>query len=81
MVSVAVSVPSGPAAPGQYDFLTYFECADDAIVHLHASVNALRDTSRKPEWAYVQEGPLWQGRRHPSAQACLGPADARSSAT
>jgi hypothetical protein len=71
---------SGAAAPGQYDFLTYFECADDAIAHFHATLTALRDTRRNPEWAYVEEGHLWQGRRHPSAEACLG-AVARSSAT
>jgi hypothetical protein len=63
--------PSGAAAPGQYDFLTYFECTDEAVVHFHATVNALRDTSRNPEWAFVREGPLWQGRRHASAEACL----------
>jgi hypothetical protein len=62
---------SGAAAPGQYDFLTYFECTDDAVVHFHATVDALRDTGRNPEWAYVREGPLWQGRRHPSAESCL----------
>lgn len=73
--------PSGPAAPGHYDFLTYFECTDDAVVHFHTTVNALRDTNRNPEWAYVQEGPLWQGQRHPSAEACLGTAGLRPSAT
>jgi hypothetical protein len=71
---------SAAAAPGQYDFLTYFECTDDAVAHFHATVNALRDTRRNPEWAFVREGPLWQGRRHPSADACLGAARARSSA-
>ena len=64
---------SGAAARGQYDFLTYFECTDDAVSHLHATIDALRDTSRNPEWAFVREGPLWQGRRHPSAEACLAP--------
>ena len=72
---------SGAAAPGQYDFLTYFECADDAVVPFHATVNALRDTRRNPEWAFVREGPLWQGRRHPSADACLSTARTRSSTT
>lgn len=72
---------SGAAAPGQYDFLTYFECADDAVVHFHTTVNALRDTRRNPEWAYVREGPLWQGRRHPTAETCLDTIRARPSAT
>jgi hypothetical protein len=71
---------SGAAPPGHYDFLTYFECADDAVAHFHATLAALRDTRRNPEWAYVREGHLWHGRRHPSAEACLG-AVARSSAT
>jgi hypothetical protein len=72
---------SGAATPGQYDFLTYFECTDDAIVHFHATVDALRDTQRNPEWAFVREGPLWHGHRHPSADACLGTTGVRPSAT
>ncbi|HEX6325263.1 MAG TPA: hypothetical protein VFZ72_01730 [Jiangellaceae bacterium] len=62
---------SGAAELGQYDFLTYFECTDDGVSHLHATLDALRDTRRNPEWAFVREGPLWQGRRHLSAEACL----------
>jgi hypothetical protein len=61
--------PSGRAEAGQYDFLTYFECTDDGVAHFHATVAALRDTARNPEWAFVEEGPLWHGRRVPSARA------------
>jgi hypothetical protein len=28
----------------------------------HAVLAALRDVDRNPEWAYMREGPLWQGR-------------------
>lgn len=52
-----------PAPPGQYDFLTYFECADDAIPTFHQVCAALRDVARNPEWRFVREGPTWQGRR------------------
>jgi hypothetical protein len=24
---------------------------------------ALRDTTRNPEWRFVEEGPVWRGRR------------------
>lgn len=53
-----------PVEPApDYDFLTYFECADDGIPVFHAVCAALRDEARNPEWAFVREGPLWQGRR------------------
>jgi hypothetical protein len=55
--------PAEPAAAGEYDFLTYFECADDAVATFHEVCAALRDVSRNPEWAFVQEGPTWHGRR------------------
>ena len=29
----------------------------------HAVCDALRDVARNPEWAFVREGPTWQGRR------------------
>ncbi len=52
-----------PAPIGQYDFLTYFECADDAVPTFHQVCAALRDAKRNPEWRFVREGPTWHGRR------------------
>jgi hypothetical protein len=52
-----------PAPEGEYDFLTYFECADADVPSFHAVCTALRDVERNPEWEYVAEGPLWHGRR------------------
>ena len=54
---------SDPAAEGDYDFVSYFECADAAIPTFHAVCAALRDVKRNPEWRFVREGPTWQGRR------------------
>lgn len=52
-----------PAPEGEYDFLNYFECADSDVLVFHDVCAALRDVDRNPEWRYVREGPLWQGRR------------------
>ena len=55
--------PDGYRRPGEYDFITCFECEArhlDTFDRVHA---ALRDTARNPEWRYVREGPLWKGRR------------------
>jgi hypothetical protein len=52
-----------PAPPGVYDFVNYFECADEGIAHFEATCAALRDVRRNPEWIFVREGPTWQGRR------------------
>jgi hypothetical protein len=52
-----------PAPAGEYDFLTYFECADADVSTFHTVCAALRDTARNPEWRFVREGPMWQGRR------------------
>jgi chlorite dismutase len=52
-----------PAAAGDYDFVTYFECADADVPAFHEVCAALRDVTRNPEWAYVREGPTWAGRR------------------
>lgn len=48
---------------GSYDFLTYFECADEHVPTFHEVCAALRNTDRNPEWKFVREGPTWQGRR------------------
>ncbi|HEX7787136.1 MAG TPA: hypothetical protein VF653_13035, partial [Methylomirabilota bacterium] len=58
-----------PPAPGQYDFLTYFECADEAVPIFHQVCAALRDVARNPEWRFGREGPTWQGRRVPTWDA------------
>ncbi len=56
------------ASEGDYDFVTYFECADDGVPTFHAVCDALRDVARNPEWEYVREGPTWQGRRVATAE-------------
>jgi hypothetical protein len=52
-----------PAAQGEYDFVTYFECADADVPLFHQVCAALRDVARNPEWRFVREGPTWHGRR------------------
>ena len=61
-----------PAAPGSYDFLNYFECADADVPMFHAICAGLRDVRRNPEWRFVQEGPTWHGRRVASFQELCG---------
>ena len=53
----------------QYDFLTYFECADADVPTFDAVCAALRDVGRNPEWRFVREGPTWRGRRSASWSA------------
>ena len=55
--------PTEPAPAGEYDFVTYFECADAGIPVFHQVCAALRDVARNPEWRFVREGPTWHGRR------------------
>jgi hypothetical protein len=55
--------PDGYARQGEFDFITYFECEDAHLDTFDRVHGALRDTSQNPEWKYVQEGPLWKGRR------------------
>jgi len=52
-----------PAPDGDFDFVTYFECADADVPVFHDVCDALRDVSRNPEWEFVREGPTWHGRR------------------
>ena len=52
-----------PAAAGDFDFVSYFECADADIPVFRDVCDALRDVARNPEWAFVCEGPTWHGRR------------------
>lgn len=53
----------GYGLPGGYDFLTYFEFAEESAPVFRSVVSALRDVSRNPEWSYVREGPEWWGWR------------------
>jgi hypothetical protein len=52
-----------PAPPGDYDFITYFECTDKDVPVFQKVCAALRDVARNPEWRFVREGPTWRGRR------------------
>ena len=52
-----------PSADGDFDFVSYFECADADVPVFHDVCEALRDVTRNPEWAFVREGPTWHGRR------------------
>lgn len=55
--------PDGYERPNEFDFLTYFECDDEALPVFEQVMGALRDVHQNPEWRYVQEGPIWRGRR------------------
>lgn len=55
--------PDGHSRPGEYDFITYFECADEHVPTFDQICRALRDDRQNPEWRYVVEGPEWRGRR------------------
>ena len=57
--------PDGYQRPDEFDFITYFECADQHLATFDAVRGALRDTQQNPEWEYVIEGPEWRGRRVP----------------
>jgi hypothetical protein len=46
-----------------YDFIGYFEFAEEQAPVFRAVMSALRDVAENPEWAYVREGPEWWGRR------------------
>jgi hypothetical protein len=55
--------PDGEGRDGEWDFITYFECGDDDLALFENTLGAMRDTSRNPEWRFVEEGPLWRGKR------------------
>jgi hypothetical protein len=55
--------PDGYERQNEFDFLTYFECDDDALPVLEQVMSSLRDVHQNPEWRYVEEGPIWRGRR------------------
>jgi len=55
--------PDGHSRPDEFDFITYFECADEHLATFDQICRALRDERQNPEWRYVVEGPEWRGRR------------------
>jgi hypothetical protein len=55
--------PDGYERAGEFDFVTYFECADEALPVFDQVLGSLRDVEQNPEWRYVEEGPIWRGRR------------------
>jgi hypothetical protein len=55
--------PTGYGHESGYDFVGYFEFAEAEAPTFRTVMAALRDLSENPEWAYVQEGPEWWGRR------------------
>jgi hypothetical protein len=55
--------PDGYERDNEFDFITYFECDDEALPVFEAVLGSLRDVLQNPEWRFVQEGPIWRGRR------------------
>jgi len=55
--------PDGPGIGGQYDFIAYFECADEHLGALDEVRRNLRNVDQNPEWKYVEEGHEWRGYR------------------
>lgn len=46
-----------------YDFVGYFEFAEEHAGVFDAVMRNLRDAAQNPEWEYVREGPEWWSRR------------------
>ena len=61
-----------------FDFVGYFEFAEEHAPVFRAIMEALRDVKQNPEWAYVREGPEWWGRRVSRAAANFEPSSARA---
>ena len=55
--------PDGYERSGEFDFVSYFECDDESLPVFEQILNSLRDFHQNPEWRYVEEGPIWRGRR------------------
>jgi hypothetical protein len=55
--------PDGHGRANEWDFVTYFECADEHLGTFNQICQALRDVRQNPEWRYVTEGSEWRGRR------------------
>jgi len=47
----------------QQDFITYFEFPDEFSEAFDKLLNGLRDERTNPEWKFVEEGPIFLGRR------------------
>ena len=55
--------PDGYERPNEFDFLAYFECDDEGLPVFERVLGQLRDPEQNPEWRFVQEGPIWRGKR------------------
>jgi len=55
----------------QQDFVTYFEFSNDNSEAYKKLLNGLRDKTTNPEWKYVQEKPLFWGKRAASLKGLL----------
>jgi len=55
--------PDGYQRPDEFDFITYFECEDEALPVFEGVLESLRDLTQNPEWEFVREGPIWRGKR------------------
>jgi hypothetical protein len=55
--------PDGHGRENEWDFISYFECADEHLPVFDRICQSLRDVRQNPEWRYVTEGPEWRGRR------------------
>jgi hypothetical protein len=58
-----IHAAGGYQQEGVYDFVGYFEFAEVDSPIFRQVMAALRNVGQNPEWAYVQEGPEWWGRR------------------
>ncbi|MGE3539492.1 MAG: hypothetical protein AB7N91_18925 [Candidatus Tectimicrobiota bacterium] len=61
--------PEGYGSGQGYDFIGYFEFAEADAAIFRSVMAGLRHVAQNPEWAYVQEGPEWWGRRVACAAA------------
>ena len=55
--------PDGYGQKTGYDFVGYFEFAEEDADTFRSVMAELRNKSDNPEWNYVREGPEWWGRR------------------
>lgn len=55
--------PDGEGRDREWDFIAYFECADEDLALFDETLAAMRDVDRNPEWRFVEEGPIWRGKR------------------
>ena len=55
--------PDGHGRADEWDFVTYFECADEHLATFDQICRSLREVRQNPEWRHVTEGPEWRGKR------------------